>query len=201
MQEVFVVLVVLVMVGVSLLRRLTGTPNSTQSARERQAMLELAEALGLPEPSKHRSDLRGTIDGVPISINRVPSGLKVEADLVTGEPSFTIKRRRQSSASELDSFETGNPAFDSTFWVRADRDAESLARYLTPLRQDTLLALEEVFDLDEFEEDEIELRLRHEGWDVVDVVAAVAMVVRAAGVLGSSTPQDVVRERPQDRVR
>ncbi len=207
MELVFVVLL-LIFVVFPVINLVTGRDTETRVNRERRELNELAAVLGMERLRGRDGRLRGTVDGVRLLIGRHIDTMSVDAEIDTGLGNFKI--RKGEIRSHETAPQTGNPIFDSTFRIRSSDPAE-VNRYLTPVRQEALLTLHGVFDFDELEEDEVEVRVPMDDWNIDDAVAAIELIVRAAHVLArdgdqstfqtGATPQDVVRGRPQDRVR
>ncbi len=152
-----------------------------------------AGELGLDtKPSVRRRPVRmdGHIDGYRVKVRAAHLGKpKIEVDFASGLGKLDIKRRRpgRDDARGLPAIATGDPVFDSTYYVfRSQNDQTTLLQWLTAERRDILVTLAQALDVGEIEDDEIEARLPVVNWSSDDLVEAVRLCVLVASVLDAS---------------
>ena len=177
----------------------------------------VAEALGLRILTRRGTQhMSGTIDGFRVSVEDRAGGAKVEVDYKSPLRDFEIRPiSKGRTITNAERILTGNQAFDAVFNAYCYQ-AEEFRAFLTPPRQETLLALHSALTIDEIDEDEIEVRLPSP-CDPSDMIDAIELAIDVARVFSNtavpqpptalpvqpqrSAPQDRVISSPQDTIR
>lgn len=172
----------------------------------------LAEEMGLKyrprRPRKSPPYIYGSIDGHPVNV-KFGRSIEIEGKFRAGLPYLDVRSRRKERDSGRDRPEipTGDPDFDARFRVPPRGPGEALLAYLNPTRREVLIALDDVFDIDEVDSNELEVELRTSSPTRQEVREAIELVAMAVKVLDeSASPQDRVVQvesplYPQDIVR
>lgn len=169
------------------------------------------ERLGLqtapPRKNRHLS-ARGVVDGLRVSLEDDPRGPEIEVDFLLPIERMDIRpATTRTKIIGLKQVPTGDVVFDAQMVVHA-ADPATITEFLTPLRRESILALNAAVMIEEIDDDELEVRLPSTEWTTSELVDAVQLVVQVAQILTGVTepvppaPQDAVptAATPQDAV-
>ena len=153
---------------------------------------QLASALGLEyRPSKRKAPayLRGAVDGHRIAITVPSSGrTKIKVKFDSGLRDLSLRPRSSSTKliTNREDLSTGDAEFDARYRLLGapGAAADPLVAYLTPERRTVLVALDDAFDVDEIEEDDLEVYLPAEA-SITELREAIEVCLLAASSLAA----------------